>query len=66
MDIAELVARHKIEQAIEDGLFDGLPQCGRIDCSLRGESFLSWWFRTHYGVAAAEEIRMTRTATSST
>jgi hypothetical protein len=52
MDIVQLVAQHKIESAIEDGLFDNLPACGEIDCSLRGESFLMWWFRMHYGVPA--------------
>jgi hypothetical protein len=48
MDIVQLVAQHKIESAIEDGLFDNLPRRGEIDCSLRGESFLMWWFRMHY------------------
>jgi|GEM_PF-4671749 len=48
MDIVQLVAERKIECAIEDGIFDGLPARGEIDCSLRGESFLTWWFRMHY------------------
>jgi hypothetical protein len=52
MDIVQLVAQHKIESAIEDGLFENLPACGEIDCSLHGQSFLAWWFRLHYGTAA--------------
>jgi len=45
MDIIEFVAERKILEAIEDGLFDDLPQLGRIDCSLRGEAFITKWFR---------------------
>lgn len=48
MDIVELVALHKIQTAIEEGYFDNLPPRGEIDCSLRGEAFLTWWLRTHY------------------
>ncbi|MBV8331362.1 MAG: DUF1992 domain-containing protein [Candidatus Eremiobacteraeota bacterium] len=45
MDIVALVAERKIEEAIADGLFDGLPSRGRIDCSLHGEAFIAKWFR---------------------
>jgi hypothetical protein len=55
MDIVQLVAQHKIETAIEEGLFDHLAACGEIDCSLRGESFLVWWLRLHYGTASTDE-----------
>lgn len=49
MDIVQVVCEYKIQSAIEDGLFENLPPRGQIDCSLRGESFLMWWFRMHYG-----------------
>jgi hypothetical protein len=49
MDPAHIVAEHKILSALESGLFNELPQCGQVDCSLHGEAFLAWWFRTHYG-----------------
>jgi hypothetical protein len=48
MDIVELVALHRIQTAIEEGLFENLPARGEIDCSLRGEAFLTWWLRTHH------------------
>lgn len=49
MDPAHIVAEHKIVKALEIGLFDNLPACGEVDCSLHGEAFLAWWFRVHYG-----------------
>jgi hypothetical protein len=52
MDIVQLVAEHKVQTAIEDGLFENLAVRGEIDCTLRGESFLLWWFRMHYGATA--------------
>ncbi len=55
MDIVELVALHKIQAAIEEGQFDNLPARGEIDCSVRGEAFLIWWFRAHF-IAAAENL----------
>jgi hypothetical protein len=45
MDIVALVAERRIEEAIDDGLFDGLPERGRIDCTLHGEAFIVKWFR---------------------
>lgn len=45
MDVVALVAERKIEEAIENGLFDNLPSHGPIDCSLRGEAFIAKWFR---------------------
>ena len=45
MDIVTLVAERKIEEAIENGLFDNLPAYGPIDCSLHGEAFVAKWFR---------------------
>jgi len=45
MDIIELVATRKIEEAIARGEFDGLPQCGWIDCSIHGEAFIVQWWR---------------------
>ena len=55
MDIVQLVAHHRIERAIADGVFDNLPACGEIDCSLRGESFVVWWLRVHYGTASSPD-----------
>lgn len=52
MDIVQMVAEHKVQTAIEAGLFEALPERGEIDCALRGESFLIWWFRMHYGSGA--------------
>jgi len=40
VDVISLVAERKIEEAIENGLFDNLPRRGRIDCSLHGEAFV--------------------------
>jgi hypothetical protein len=60
MDPAHIVAERKIASALKDGLFDNLPAYGEIECSLHGEAFLIWWFRTHYGSggdAAAERAR---------
>lgn len=45
MDVIALVAERKIQEAAEKGLFDNLPPCGPIDCSLRGEAFIAKWFR---------------------
>lgn len=45
MEIVALLAERRIEEAIEDGFFDGLPECGRIDCSLHGEAFVAKWWR---------------------
>jgi hypothetical protein len=56
MDPAQIVAEHKIASAMEIGLFEGLPACGPIECSVHGEAFFAWWFRTRYGNAAAAEI----------
>ena len=61
MDIIEFVAERRILEAIDEGLFDDLPLCGRIDCSLQGEAFLAKWWRekiareeaTHTGIATA-------------
>lgn len=47
-----MVAEHKVQTAIEAGLFEALPERGEVDCALRGESFLIWWFRMHYGSGA--------------
>lgn len=44
MDIVVLIAERKIQEAIENGDFNGLAQRGYIDCSLQGEAFLRvWW-----------------------
>lgn len=48
MDIVAIIAERKIEEALQNGAFTMLPQQGRIDCSLRGETFLAWWFRQRY------------------
>lgn len=45
VDIVALIAERKIEEAIENGLFDNLPAYGAIDCSLRGEAFLAYWLQ---------------------
>lgn len=45
VDVIALVAERKIEEAIEAGLFDGLPPRGRIDCSRQGEAFVAQWWR---------------------
>jgi len=55
VDIVALVAERKIEEAIADGLFDGLPSRGRIDCSLHGEAFIAKWFREKF--AREDELR---------
>lgn len=55
MDIVRFVAERKISAAIDEGLFAGLPTRGQIDCSLQGEKFFAWWFRTHYGHDALME-----------
>ncbi len=55
MDIVQLVAQHKIEAALADGAFDNLPACGEIDCSMRGESFVMWWLRVHYGTQSSAD-----------
>lgn len=48
MDIVAFIAERKIEEGLQSGAFDLLPQCGRIDCSLHGEMFFAWWFRQRY------------------
>ena len=53
MDIIALVAERKIEEAIENGLFDALPAYGPIDCSLQGEAFVTKWFTEKFGREAA-------------
>jgi hypothetical protein len=45
MDIVAFIAERKIEEAMENGAFDGLPKRGLIECSLHGEAFLTKWFR---------------------
>jgi hypothetical protein len=55
MDIVRFVAERKISNAIDEGRFTGLPTRGQIDCSLQGEKFFAWWFRTHYGHDALME-----------
>lgn len=45
MDIVAIVAERKIQEAIEEGLFDDLPPRGRIDCSLQGAAFIAIWWR---------------------
>jgi hypothetical protein len=54
MDIVAFVAQRKIEEAIENGLFDNLPSYGPIDCSLQGEAFLTKWFREKIAREEAE------------
>ena len=44
-DDADLIHTYTRAEAIADGLFDGLPARGRIDCSLRGEAFVAKWWR---------------------
>jgi hypothetical protein len=39
-----LIAENRIEDAIADGLFEGLPKFGEIDCSVSGERFFAEWF----------------------
>jgi hypothetical protein len=58
MDPAHIVAEHKIVRAQEGGLFNDLPVCGQIDCSLHGEAFLAWWFRTHYGYDGSRPLQL--------
>lgn len=43
-----MIAERKIEEGLQSGAFDMLPQRGRIDCSLHGEMFVAWWFRDRY------------------
>jgi len=45
MDIVVVVAERKIQEAIEEGLFDDLPARGRLDCSLQGPTFIAQWWR---------------------
>ena len=45
MDIVGFIAERKIEEALENGYFNGLPAFGRIDCSLSGELFVAKWWR---------------------
>ena len=45
MDIAHVIAERKIAEALENGYFNALPACGRIDCSLSGELFVAKWWR---------------------
>lgn len=45
MDPVQIIALHKIEAAMEDGAFDNLPRCERIDCSVHGELFVAKWWR---------------------
>jgi hypothetical protein len=45
MDPAQIIALHKIDDAIKDGAFDNLPHHERIECSLQGEYFVAWWWR---------------------
>jgi hypothetical protein len=56
MDPAHIVAERKIVSALEAGHFENLPVCGQIDCSLHGEAFLAWWFRTHYGYEGSRPV----------
>jgi hypothetical protein len=43
-DAISLIAERKITEAIDKGLLENLPPCGRIDCSLHGDAFLrKWW-----------------------
>jgi hypothetical protein len=58
MDPAHIVAEHKIVSALDAGLFDDLPACGQIDCSLQGLAFITWWFRTHYGYDGSRPIEL--------
>jgi hypothetical protein len=44
MDAIRIIAENKIEEALEDSLFDNLPRRGYIDCSLSGERFFREWF----------------------
>ncbi|MBV8639733.1 MAG: hypothetical protein JO322_16755 [Candidatus Eremiobacteraeota bacterium] len=55
-----IIAERKIEEGLQSGAFDQLPQCGRINCSLHGEMFIAWWFRQHY---SGNETREEPTAT---
>lgn len=48
MDIVAIIAERKIEEGLQRGVFDQLPQRGRIDCSRHGEMFFAWWFRRQY------------------
>jgi hypothetical protein len=48
VDIVTLVAERKIVEAIEEGVFDGLPTRGRIDCSLCGAAFIASWWRAKF------------------
>ena len=45
LDAIAIVAEHKLQTAIEDGLFDRLPVCGRIECTTHGERFFVRWWR---------------------
>lgn len=52
MDVIAIVAEHKIQTAMEDGLFDDLPARGRIACAKRGESFFVEWWREKIAAAS--------------
>ncbi len=58
MDPVAIVAEHKIQTAIEQGEFDGLPPRERIECSQHGERFFMWWWREKL---AREETRLRAT-----
>jgi hypothetical protein len=66
MDLIQFVAERRIENALESGMFDGLPASGEIDCSLHGEAFFAWWFRTHYGSQAPANETAAETTPEST
>ena len=54
MDIVSFVAERKIEEAMENGAFDGLPPRGFIECSLHGEAFFVKWFRERFVLPEAD------------
>ncbi len=57
MDIVAFVAERKIEQAMLDGAFDGLPPRGFIDCTLQGKAFFAKWFRERFALCAEDGER---------
>jgi hypothetical protein len=59
MDIVAIIAERKIEDGLQSGAFNALPERGRIDCSVHGEMFFAWWFRARYTGDQPSDVSVT-------
>jgi hypothetical protein len=59
MDPIAFIAERKIEVALEDGAFDGLPPKGFIECPMHGEAFFAKWLRERL-ILSIEEGHISR------